>query len=36
MLGKLQSLMGVWTDVVGELLDGMDDRSVEYVSIPLT
>jgi hypothetical protein len=33
MLGKLQSLMGVWTDVLGELLDGMDDRSVEYVPI---
>jgi len=29
MLGRLQSLMGVWTDVLGELLDGMDDRSVE-------
>lgn len=29
MLSRLQSLMGVWTDVLGELLDGMDDRSVE-------
>jgi hypothetical protein len=33
MLGNLQTLMGVWTDVLGELLDGMDDRSVEYVSL---
>jgi hypothetical protein len=33
MLGRLQSLMSVWTDVLGELLDGMDDRSVEYVYI---
>jgi hypothetical protein len=31
MLGRLQSLMTVWTDVLGELLDGMDDRTVEYV-----
>jgi hypothetical protein len=31
MLGRLQSLMTVWTDVLGELLDGMDDRSAEYV-----
>jgi hypothetical protein len=31
MLGRLQSLMTVWTDVLAELLDGMDDRSVEYV-----
>jgi hypothetical protein len=29
MLGRLQSLMTVWTDVLGELLDGMDDPSVE-------
>jgi hypothetical protein len=29
MLGRLQSLCVVWTDVLGELLDGMDDRSVE-------
>jgi hypothetical protein len=35
MLGNLQTLMGVWTDVLGELLDGMDDRSVEYVSLLL-
>jgi len=33
MLPKLQSLMTAWTDVLGELLDGMDDRSVEYVSV---
>jgi hypothetical protein len=31
MLGRLQSLMTIWTDVLAELLDGMDDRSVEYV-----
>ena len=31
MLGRLQSLIGIWTDVLGELLDGMDDRSQEYV-----
>lgn len=29
MLAKLQLLIGVWTDVLGELLDGMDDRSQE-------
>jgi hypothetical protein len=29
MFGRLQSLCVVWTDVLGELLDGMDDRSVE-------
>ena len=31
MLARLQLLIGVWTDVLGELLDGMDDRSQEYV-----
>ena len=31
MLGRLQSLIGIWTDVLGELLDGMDDRSQECV-----
>lgn len=31
ILGRLQNLCVVWTDVLGELLDGMDDRSVEYV-----
>ena len=30
-LGRLQSFMSLWTDVLAELLDGMDDRSVEYV-----
>jgi hypothetical protein len=35
MLGRLQSLMTVWTDVLGELLDGMDDRTVEYVLPPI-
>lgn len=30
ILGRLQTLIGVWTDVLGELLDGMDDKSVEY------
>jgi hypothetical protein len=32
MLAKLQMLIGVWTDVLGELLEGMDDRSQEYVT----
>ncbi|KAF2678917.1 ARM repeat-containing protein [Lentithecium fluviatile CBS 122367] len=27
ILGKLQNLIVVWTDVLGELLDGMDDKS---------
>jgi hypothetical protein len=36
MLGRLQTLMTVWTDVLGELLDGCDDRSTEYVPIPLS
>lgn len=31
MLGRLQNLFVVWTDVLGELLEGMDDRSQEYV-----
>ncbi|KAF2711860.1 ARM repeat-containing protein [Pleomassaria siparia CBS 279.74] len=29
ILGKLQSLVIMWTDVLGELLDGCDDRSVD-------
>jgi hypothetical protein len=29
ILGRLQSLMAVWTDVLRELLDGMDDNTVE-------
>ena len=31
MLGRLQSLITMWTDVLGELLDGMDDKTAEYV-----
>lgn len=31
ILGRLQNLMVVWTDVLGELLDGCDDRTAEYV-----
>ncbi|OAK94196.1 ARM repeat-containing protein [Phaeosphaeriaceae sp. SRC1lsM3a] len=34
MLSRLQSLMGVWTDVLGELLDGMDDRTVDSLYWP--
>lgn len=30
ILGRLQSLMTAWTDVLTELLDGCDDRSAEY------
>lgn len=33
-LARLQNLFVIWTDVLGELLDGMDDRSVEYVTLP--
>lgn len=33
ILGRLQEMVGMWTDVLGELLDGMDDRSVEYVAL---
>lgn len=29
ILGRLQSLVAMWTDVLGELLDGMDDKSAE-------
>lgn len=29
MLGRLQSLITMWTDVLGELLDGMDDKTAE-------
>ena len=32
ILGRLQNLFVAWTDVLGELLDGMDDRSQEYVA----
>jgi hypothetical protein len=31
ILGRLQDLMSMWTAVLAELLDGMDDRSTEYV-----
>ncbi|KAL5117145.1 hypothetical protein ACEQ8H_004970 [Pleosporales sp. CAS-2024a] len=34
MLPRLQSLMTMWTDVLGELLDGMDDRSVDSLYWP--
>ncbi|USP76368.1 hypothetical protein yc1106_03642 [Curvularia clavata] len=34
MLAKLQSLIGVWTDVLGELLDGMDDRTQDSLYWP--
>lgn len=34
ILGRLQELMGVWTDVLGELLEGQEDRSTEYVYFP--
>jgi len=33
ILSKLQNLVVVWTDVLGELLDGMDDKSAEYVQL---
>jgi hypothetical protein len=33
ILGRLQNLIVVWTDVLGELLDGMDDKSAEYVPV---
>lgn len=32
VLGRLQDLVVTWTAVLNELLDGMDDRSTEYVS----
>ncbi|KNG45188.1 importin 11 [Stemphylium lycopersici] len=34
MLGRLQSLIGIWTDVLGELLDGMDDRTQDSLYWP--
>jgi hypothetical protein len=34
MLGRLQTLFVVWTDVLGELLDGMDDRTVDCLYWP--
>ncbi|EDU43667.1 importin 11 [Pyrenophora tritici-repentis] len=34
MLARLQLLIGVWTDVLGELLDGMDDRSQDSLYWP--
>jgi hypothetical protein len=32
---RLQNFFVAWTDVLAELLDGMDDRSAEYVPYPL-
>lgn len=29
ILGRLQLLIAMWTDVIGELLDGMDDKTAE-------
>ncbi|KAH7110330.1 armadillo-type protein [Dendryphion nanum] len=34
ILGRLQNLMTVWTDVLGELLDGCDDRSADSLHWP--
>lgn len=34
ILGRLQSLMAVWTDVVRELTDEDEDKSKEYVAPP--
>ncbi|KAF2002151.1 ARM repeat-containing protein [Amniculicola lignicola CBS 123094] len=34
ILGRLQMLMGAWTDVLGELLDGMDDHSADFLYWP--
>lgn len=34
MLGRLQNLFVVWTDVLGELLEGMDDRSQDSLFWP--
>ncbi|OAG20446.1 ARM repeat-containing protein [Alternaria alternata] len=34
MMGRLQSLIGIWTDVLGELLDGMVDRSQDSLFWP--
>ncbi|KAF2265528.1 ARM repeat-containing protein [Lojkania enalia] len=34
VLGRLQSLMTVWTDVLTELLDGCDDRSADCLHWP--
>jgi hypothetical protein len=31
ILGQLEGLMTMWTDVLTELLEGMDDKSAEYV-----
>jgi hypothetical protein len=31
MLAKLQDLITIWTDVVMELTEGLDDKSIEYV-----
>ncbi|KAF9690716.1 hypothetical protein EKO04_011275 [Ascochyta lentis] len=33
-LGRLQNFMALWTDVLCELLDGMDDRSVDSLYWP--
>lgn len=35
MLGKLQDLITVWTDVVMELTEGVEDKSIEYVHFML-
>ncbi|PSN65266.1 ARM repeat-containing protein [Corynespora cassiicola Philippines] len=34
ILGKLQNLMVMWTDVLGLLLDGMDDRTADCLYWP--
>ncbi|KAF2013980.1 ARM repeat-containing protein [Aaosphaeria arxii CBS 175.79] len=34
ILSRLQNLMVVWTDVLGELLDGCDDRSADSLHWP--
>ncbi|CAI6334893.1 unnamed protein product [Periconia digitata] len=34
VLEKLQSLIAVWTDVIGQLLDGMDDKSADCLYWP--
>ncbi|KAF2186512.1 ARM repeat-containing protein [Zopfia rhizophila CBS 207.26] len=34
ILGRLQSLMVAWTDVLGQLLDGMDDKTADALHWP--
>ncbi|KAJ4351813.1 uncharacterized protein N0V89_007157 [Didymosphaeria variabile] len=34
ILGRLQSLVAMWTDVLGELLDGMDDKTADSLYWP--